>query len=46
MNMPPEMAKKLYKYVETGFPVIVYDQKETDKAREKTETGWKYKGDN
>ena len=46
VNMPPEMAKKLYKYVETGFPVIVYDQKETDKAREKAETGWKYKGDN
>ncbi|MGN0270100.1 MAG: L,D-transpeptidase family protein [Candidatus Weimeria sp.] len=43
VNMPPEMAAKLYKYVEKGFPVIVYNQKETDKAREKAETGWKYK---
>ncbi|MDD6551152.1 MAG: L,D-transpeptidase family protein [Lachnospiraceae bacterium] len=45
VNMPPEMAKKLYKYVETGFPVIVYNQKETDSARKKAETGWKYKGE-
>ena len=43
VNMPPEMAAKLYKYVEKGFPVIVYNQKETDNAREKAETGWKYK---
>lgn len=43
VNMPPEMAEKLYKYVEKGFPVIVYNQKETDAARKKAETGWKYK---
>lgn len=38
VNMPPEMAAKLWKYVKKGFPVIVYNQNETKKAREKAET--------